>query len=169
MNGKGYESGEAGRSSAHTGYMEEALREAENGLRIGEVPVGAVLVHQGEIVARGHNLTGERGDPGEHAEMIVLREAHRQLGPRLIGTSLYVTLEPCPMCAGRIVLSRIDALYFGAFDMKAGAAGTLYTITDDRRLNHRVPTYGGLLDTRSQELLQEYFRGRRGHGGGSEE
>lgn len=168
MDGR-FESANSKRFSQHTGYMEEALREAEKGLRIGEVPVGAVLVYQGKIVARGHNLTGERGDPGEHAEIIVLREAHRLLGPRLSGAGLYVTLEPCPMCAGRIVLSRIDALYFGAYDVKAGAAGTLYTITDDRRLNHRVPTYGGILDTRSQGLLREYFRSRRDPGVGSEE
>ena len=169
MERKGYDSGDTKESTPHTGYMEEALREAEKALGIGEVPVGALLVYQGKIVSRGHNLTGERGDPGEHAEMIVLREAHRLLGPRLPGASLYVTLEPCPMCAGRIVLSRIDALYFGAFDLKAGAAGTLYTITDDLRLNHRVPTYGGILDARSRGLLQEYFRRRRGTGGGSEE
>ncbi len=157
------------RKSLHRTRMDEALREAEKALREGEVPVGAVLVYEGEIIARGHNRTGERGDPGEHAEMIVLREGHRLLGSRLTGTSLYVTLEPCPMCAGRIVLSRIDALYFGAFDKKAGAAGTLYTITDDRRLNHRVPTLGGIGDARSLELLQEYFRSRRGRGGATEE
>lgn len=145
----------------HRSFMEKALEEARRAAKEGEVPVGAVVVHAGKIIARGHNLSGASGDPRDHAEMIVLRQAHEQLGPRLGDAQLYVTLEPCAMCAGAIVLSRLGALYFGAFDMKAGATGTLYTITEDPRLNHRLPTLGGICDEESRELLSDYFRARR--------
>lgn len=145
--------------------MELALREAEKAFEAGEVPVGALLVADEKVIAAGHNRTGAEGDPREHAEMIVLRKGHQELGPRLTGASLYVTLEPCPMCAGAIVLSRVGELYFGAFDSKAGATGTLYDITGDGRLNHQVRTLGGLLDEESRDLLQRYFQGRRIRGG----
>ena len=147
--------------SVHRTYMEIALEEARRAADEGEVPVGAVVVCHDEVVARGHNRTGASGDPRDHAEMIALREAHRRCGPRLTESALYVTLEPCAMCAGAIVLSRVGALYFGAFDRKAGATGTLYTITEDPRLNHRLPTLGGICDDESRGLLQEYFRSRR--------
>ncbi len=145
----------------HRSFMEEALAEAREAAREGEVPVGAVIVSGGEVIARGHNVTGASGDPRDHAEMIVLRQAHRQIGARLSDAELYVTLEPCPMCAGAIVLSRVGALYFGAYDLKAGATGTLYTITEDPRLNHRLPTLGGICDEESRKLLGDYFRAKR--------
>lgn len=147
--------------SVHRQFMQQALEQAREGLERGEVPVGGVLVADGEVIARAHNRTGQSGNPGDHAEMLLLREGHRLLGPRLSGASLYVTLEPCAMCAGAIVLARLEALYFGAYDAKAGAAGTLYAITEDRRLNHRLPTYGGLRDEEARELLQIYFRRKR--------
>lgn len=142
--------------------MREALRQAEEAVAVGEIPVGAVVVRGEEIVGRGSNRTILEGDPTLHAEMIALRDACRNLGtPRLEGCSLYVTLEPCPMCAGAIVLARLERLFFGAYDAKAGAAGTLYTVTTDPRLNHRVETHGGILDDESIALLRTFFAERR--------
>lgn len=146
----------------HRKYMVEALREAEKAARIGEIPVGAVVVRGEEIVGRGSNRTILERDPTLHAEMVALRDACRNLGvARLEGCLLYVTLEPCPMCAGAIVLARFERLLFGAYDAKAGAAGTLYTITTDPRLNHRVETHGGILDDESVALLRRFFATRR--------
>lgn len=142
--------------------MREALLEAEAAMRIGEVPVGAVVVRAGEIVGRGSNRTIVEKDPTLHAEVVAVRDACRTLGAaRLEGCALYVTLEPCPMCAGAILLARFDQLFFGAYDAKAGAAGTLYTITTDPRLNHRVETHGGILDEESAALLRRFFAERR--------
>lgn len=148
--------------SLHQKYMREALRQAEEAAAVGEIPVGAVVVRGEEIIGRGSNRTMLEGDPTLHAEMIALRDACRNLGtPRLEGCSLYVTLEPCPMCAGAIVLARLERLFFGAYDAKAGATGTLYTITTDSRLNHRVETHGGILDDESVALLRTFFTERR--------
>ena len=148
--------------SIHQKYMREALKEAERAMGMGEVPVGAVVICGGEIVGRGGNRTLAEGDPTLHAEVVALRDACRNLGvPRLSGCALYVTLEPCPMCAGAIVLARFDRLFFGAYDAKAGAAGTLYAITTDSRLNHRVETHGGILDDESAALLRRFFEERR--------
>lgn len=148
--------------TGHPKFMREALREAEAAMVSGEVPIGAVVVRNGDIVGRGGNRTGIEKDPTLHAEIVAIRDACRNLGTsRLEGCSLYVTLEPCPMCAGAIVLARLDGLFFGAFDAKAGAAGTLYTITTDRRLNHRVETHGGIMDEESAALLRRFFRERR--------
>ncbi len=142
--------------------MKAALREAERALEKGEVPVGAVVTHQGQVVGRGHNLVESLSDPTAHAEMIAITSACETLRSKsLKGCCLYVTLEPCPMCAGGIVLSRLDRLVFGAFDEKAGSASTLYNIVQDARLNHRVAVISGLEAESSAEMLQAFFRSRR--------
>ena len=142
--------------------MREALLLAEEASAADEIPVGAVVVRNGEIIGRGRNRTGVDRDATAHAELLAIRDACRTIGEsRLEGCLLYVTLEPCPMCAGAIVLSRLSGLFYGAWDAKAGAAGTLYTITTDPRLNHRLETHGGVLDEECGELLSRYFRSKR--------
>ena len=139
--------------------MELALQQAALASHIGEVPIGAVLVHNHEVIAAGHNYREVSQDPTAHAEMIVIRKAAERLRTwRLTETTLYVTLEPCPMCAGAIVQSRIARLVFGAWDPKAGACGSIFDIPAERRLNHRVEVVGGLLRQQSQALLQDFFR-----------
>ncbi|WP_090895724.1 tRNA adenosine(34) deaminase TadA [Candidatus Nitrospira nitrificans] len=143
-------------------YMELALQQAAQAPRIGEVPIGAVLVRNHEVIAAGHNYREISQDPTAHAEMIVIRKAAERLRTwRLSDTILYVTLEPCAMCAGAIVQSRIARLVFGAWDPKAGACGSIFDIPTERRLNHRVHVRGGLLEQESCVLLQEFFRARR--------
>ncbi len=143
-------------------YMQMALQYAARAPQIGEIPVGAVLVHNHEVIAAGHNYREISRDPTAHAEMIVIRKAAEQLRTwRLTETILYVTLEPCAMCAGAIVQSRIARLVFGAWDPKAGACGSIFNIPAERRLNHRVQVVGGLLEQDSQMLLQQFFRNLR--------
>ena len=140
-------------------FMQLALEEASRATTVGEVPIAAILVHNGDVLAVAHNLRESLQDPTAHAEMIVIRKAAELLRSwRLTGTTLYATLEPCPMCAGAIVQSRIARLVFGAWDPKAGACGSLFDIPADRRLNHRVDVMGGVLEQESQSLLQEFFR-----------
>jgi tRNA(adenine34) deaminase len=147
----------------HGRWMEVALDEARAALASGEVPVGAVAVRAGAIVGRGRNRTEELQDPTAHAEMLAIREAAAALGSwRLIGVSLYVTLEPCAMCAGACVLGRIDRLVYGAADPKAGMCGSLASIPADLRLNHRVEIFSGILATDCGALLKDFFRARRG-------
>lgn len=142
--------------------MRLALEQARQAPASGEVPIGTLLVRNGEILATAHNLRETSQDPTAHAEMIVIREAAAKLGTwRLTGCTLYVTLEPCPMCAGAIVQARIARLVFGAWDPKAGACGSLMDIPAEPRLNHRVEVDGGLFEEESQTLLQEFFRNRR--------
>jgi tRNA(adenine34) deaminase len=142
--------------------MRLALREAERALEHDDVPVGAVLVHAGEVIGAGHNERELREDPTAHAEMIAIREGARALGSwRLLDTVLYVTLEPCAMCAGAIVLGRIPRVVYGAVDPKAGAAGSVLDVLADPRLNHRPIVDGGLLADESAELLRAFFRSRR--------
>jgi tRNA(adenine34) deaminase len=144
-------------------YMELALQQAALAPHRGEVPIGAVLVHNHEVIAAGHNYREVLQDPTAHAEMVVIRNAAERLQTwRLTDTILYVTLEPCPMCAGAIVQSRIARLVFGAWDPKAGACGSIFDIPAERRLNHRVQVMGGLLERESRELLQDFFRAKRG-------
>jgi tRNA(adenine34) deaminase len=144
-------------------FMEQALQQAALAPHVGEVPIGAVLVHNHEVIAAGHNYREISQDPTAHAEMVVIRQAAEQLRTwRLTETTLYVTLEPCPMCAGAIVQSRIARLVFGAWDPKAGACGSIFDIPAERRLNHRVEVMGGLLERESRELLQTFFRAKRG-------
>lgn len=145
-----------------TPYMELALQQARLAPLLGEVPIGAVLVHQNEVIAAAHNYRELSQDPTAHAEMIVIRKAAEQLRTwRLTDTTLYVTLEPCPMCAGAIIQARIARLVFGAWDPKAGACGSILNIPAERRFNHRVQVVGGLLEQESQALLQEFFRAKR--------
>ena len=140
-------------------FMQLALQQAALAPAIGEIPIAAVLVHKDEVLVIAHNYREVWQDPTAHAEMIVIRQAAEQLGTwRLTDTTLYVTLEPCPMCAGAIVQSRIARLVFGARDPKAGACGSIFDIPAEQRLNHRVEVTGGVLEQESQTLLQEFFR-----------
>ena len=140
-------------------FMCEALSEARTAAALGEVPIGAVVVKGGEIVGRGHNLTVTRMDPTAHAETVAIREAANALGGwRLSGCDLYVTAEPCPMCAGAIVLARLGTVYIGAMDPKAGACGSLMDIPEDPRLNHNAAVVTGVLEEDCRRLLRDFFR-----------
>ncbi len=143
-------------------FMRMALREAERALEHDDVPIGAVLVRDGELVAAAHNERELRQDPTAHAEIIALREAARLAGSwRLLDTVLYVTLEPCAMCAGAIVLARVPRVVYGASDPKAGACGSVLDVLGEPRLNHRPEVAGGLLALECGELLSEFFASRR--------
>jgi tRNA(adenine34) deaminase len=147
-----------------------ALAEARAALAHDDVPVGAVAVFDGRLVGRAHNQRELLRDPTAHAEMLVLTQAAEALGRwRLTGVTLYVTLEPCAMCAGAMVLARIDRLVYGAADPKAGAVASLFHLLDDPRLNHRVPATGGLLAEECGALLQDFFRRKRRKNGGLDE
>jgi len=142
--------------------MRLALREAERALEHDDVPIGAVLVHEGEVIGVGANERELRGDPTAHAEVLALREASSRLGSwRLLDTSLYVSLEPCAMCAGAIVLARVPRVVYGAPDPKAGMAGSVLDVLGEPRLNHRPEVSGGLLAAESAQLLHEFFATRR--------
>ncbi len=144
-------------------WMTRALELAELAASRGEVPVGAVLIKDEGMVAEGHNLTVTSNDPTAHAEVVVVREAAQKLGDwRLIDCTLYVTLEPCAMCAGALVLSRIKRLVFGASDPKAGMVESLGNLVQDERLNHWIEVTGGTLADSSGDLLKDFFRARRG-------
>lgn len=143
----------------HQGYMREALAEARKAYALGEVPVGAVLVLNGEIIGRGHNLREMLVDSTAHAEIMAMREAARRLGDwRLEGTTLYATIEPCPMCAGAIVQFRVPALVYGAPDPKAGAVDSLVDLVRDPRFNHRVEVVSGVLEEECAEIIKAFFR-----------
>ena len=145
--------------------MREALAEAEQALSHGDVPVGAVAVRDGVIVGRGHNRKEVDADPTAHAEMLALQEATRTLGGwRLVGVTLYCTLEPCPMCAGAMISARLPRLVYGADDPKLGAAGSVVELLRDPRLNHRVIVIRGVLAEESQALLERFFARLRGGG-----
>jgi len=149
--------------SRHEEFMREALLEARKALALEEVPIGAVLVREGRIIGRGHNLRETAVDPTAHAEIIALREAARALGAwRLAGTTMYVTIEPCPMCAGALVLARVEHLVYGAPDPKGGGVDTLYQIGQDGRLNHTFTVTGGVLEEECARLLRDFFRRLRG-------
>ena len=143
-------------------FMRLALREAEHALEHEDVPIGAVAVRAGEVVGTGHNERELRQDPTAHAELLALREAARAVGSwRVLDTVLYVTLEPCAMCAGAIVLARVPRVVYGAADPKAGAAGSVLDVLGERRLNHRPEVAGGLLAGECGALLSEFFASRR--------
>jgi tRNA(adenine34) deaminase len=143
-------------------FMRLALREAERALEHDDVPIGAVVVGVGEVIGSAHNERELRQDPVAHAEMLALREAARALGTwRLLDTVLYVTLEPCAMCAGAAVLARVARVVYGAADPKAGAAGSVLDVLGEPRLNHRPEVAGGLLADESGALLLEFFASRR--------
>jgi tRNA(adenine34) deaminase len=142
--------------------MKQALTEAHKAFELDEVPVGCVIVRDDKIVAKGHNLTEQLKDATAHAEMMAITSACAALESRyLTGTTLYVTIEPCAMCAGAIVLARIPQLVFGAYDIKAGACGTLFNIPEDPRLNHRVRIAPCVLDEECALLMQGYFQKKR--------
>jgi tRNA(adenine34) deaminase len=143
-------------------FMRLALREAERALEHEDVPVGCVIVLDGEVIAAARNERELRGDPTAHAEILALREASKQVGNwRLDGCALYVTLEPCAMCAGAIVLARVPRVVFGATDPKTGAAGSVFDVLAEPRLNHRPDVAGGLLAGESAHLLRTFFASRR--------
>jgi tRNA(adenine34) deaminase len=143
-------------------FMRLALREAERAREHDDVPIGAVIVREGEVVGAGHNERELRSDPTAHAEMIALREAARTLHSwRVLDAVMYVTLEPCAMCAGAIVLARLPRVIYGAADPKAGAAGSVFDILAEPRLNHRPQVAGGLLAEDCGELLRAFFAERR--------
>jgi tRNA(adenine34) deaminase len=142
--------------------MQRALELAHAAAVVGEVPVGSVLVQAGRLVAEAHNLTRTRDDPTAHAELLTLRRAARRLGTsRLLDATLYVTLEPCAMCAGALVLAKVRRLVFAAADPKTGMCGSLGCIVQDPRLNHRLELTTGVLDPQAGELLRGFFRARR--------
>ena len=139
--------------------MQQALVEAETAARLGEVPVGAIVVHGGEIVGRGYNLREASKDPTTHAEMIAIRQAASNLGSwRLVDCTLYVTLEPCVMCMGAIILARIPRLVFACRDPRVGAVGSIYDFSRDDRFNHRVEVTEGVLARECSELLSGFFQ-----------
>ena len=145
--------------------MLEALKEAEKAREKGEIPIGAVIVKDGEIIGRGHNLTETEKDPTAHAEIVAIRQAGRKLGEtlgwRLTGCSMYVTVEPCSMCAGAIVWARIEKLYIGTMDPKAGGCGSVFNIVQEQKLNHQVEVFEieeGSTKTRCQEIVRDFFR-----------
>lgn len=143
-------------------FMLEAIKEAAKAASENEVPVGALIVKDGAVVARAHNLIESSQLSSAHAEMLAIEEAEKRLGAKwLTGATMYVTLEPCSMCAGALVLSRISRLVIGADDPKTGACGSLYDIAGDTRLNHRVETERGVLGDICSEQLREFFRNRR--------
>ncbi len=139
--------------------MMEALKEAKKAFELGEIPIGAVIVKDEEIIARGHNLREVTKDPTAHAEIIAIRRASEVLGGwRLTNCDLYVTIEPCPMCAGAIMMSRINKLFIGSMDPKGGAAGSLYNIVNDDRLNHRTEIIYDVLRDECSSIMKEFFK-----------
>jgi tRNA(adenine34) deaminase len=143
-------------------FMAIAIAEAQKALAHGDVPVGAVVVHQGEVVGAGHNERERRQDPTAHAETLALQAAARQRGSwRLLDCVLYVTLEPCAMCAGAIVLARVPRVVYGTADPKAGAAGSVLDVLAEPRLNHRPAVEGGVLAVECAALLTDFFAARR--------
>ena len=158
----------SGTRGIHEYYMREALKEARFAFKKGEVPVGAVVVYRQKIVGRAHNQTETLHDPTAHAEMIAITQAAETLSEgqdnhrgSLEGATLYVTMEPCPMCTGALVISKTKSVVFGIKDPKAGACGSLYNIAQDDRLNHRVGVRSGILAEEAKLLLQEFFRNLR--------
>jgi len=152
----------------HEQFMREALKEARRGFEKGEVPVGAIIVYRKKIIARAHNQTETLRDPTAHAEMISITQAAETLSQgkgnhrgSLEGATLYVTMEPCPMCAGALVLSKAKEIIYGIADPKAGACGSLFNLVEDDRLNHRLVVRGGVLAEEARAFLQEFFRNLR--------
>jgi tRNA(adenine34) deaminase len=143
-------------------FMTEALKEAQKAYGRDEVPVGAVVVHKDRVIGRAHNQIKLLKDPTAHAEMISLTQAAAHLGnERLAGTTMYVTVEPCAMCAGALVLARVSRLVYGAADPKTGACGSVLTVVDNKKLNHRIKVTKGILQTECALLLKEFFKKKR--------
>lgn len=145
-----------------TFYMKEALKEARDAALMNEVPIGAVIVHDGQIIGRGHNMRERYQDVTYHAEILAINEANQALRSwRLENCELYVTLEPCIMCSGAIINARIPRVYYGAADPKAGAVHSLYQLMNDQRLNHQVEVHAGIMEETCQQLLKDFFRAIR--------
>ncbi|MFH1858271.1 MAG: tRNA adenosine(34) deaminase TadA [Candidatus Omnitrophota bacterium] len=143
-------------------FMLEALKEAQRGFERDEVPVGAVIAHEGKVIARAHNQNLLLKDPTAHAEMLAITEATAALKTeRLLNTTLYVTIEPCAMCAGALVLARVKRIVFGAEDPKAGACGSVIDIARHKKLNHRIRVTSGVLEKECRLIIQEFFRKKR--------
>jgi len=144
-------------------FMQEAINEAKNGWIEGEVPVGALLIDNSDrVLAKNHNRCISLNDPTAHAEILVIRQAATSIkNYRLNGLTMFVTIEPCPMCMGAIINARLEMLVFGAFDPRAGAAGSVYNLTNDKRLNHQVKVVSGVMENECKGLLQDFFRRRR--------
>ena len=150
----------------HERFMRVALEEARLAAEEGEIPVGAVIVTKGRIVAQAHNLRETAGDPTAHAEMLAIRQAAQRLGSRrLSGCTLYVTLEPCPMCAGALVMACLDRCYFAARDQRQGCVESVYALTNEPSFYHRLCCVGGLLEEEATALLRRFFERRRSRKG----
>ena len=148
--------------NGHDTFMNYAFREAEAAYEKQEIPVGCVIVFQNTIIAKAHNQVETLKDPTAHAEIIAITAAAEYLQSKLlVGCSMYVTLEPCAMCAGAIVLSKIENLYFGAFDNKSGACGSVMNITNNNQLNHKCIVTGGIMDDKCREILRSFFDVKR--------
>jgi tRNA(adenine34) deaminase len=146
----------------HETWMYYALKEAEMAYNKGEIPIGAVIVFENRIIAKAHNQVETLKDPTAHAEILAITSAASYLSSKfLLGCSMYVTIEPCPMCAGAIVLAKLDNLFFGAFDNKAGACGSVMNITNNKSLNHSLNVTGGILDAKCNEILRSFFEVKR--------
>ncbi len=142
--------------------MREALKEAQKAYDLDEVPIGAVIVKDGEIIARGHNLREKEQNPILHAEMVAIYNAALKVKSwRLTGCEIYVTIEPCPMCAGAMIQGRLDRIIFGARDPKAGCAGSLYDLVQDQRFNHRLEVVEGILVDECRQIIKDFFRKKR--------
>ena len=149
-------------TNSHEQFMRQALDQAQRALDANEVPVGCIIVHENQVIAKGHNQRESLQDPTAHAEIIAITAAASHLKSwRLEDTTLYVTLEPCTMCAGAIILARIPNVYFGAFDPKAGVCGSLMNLLQDERLNHRPTVNSGLLQEQCSSLLSGFFQAIR--------
>ncbi len=147
---------------SHEELMRLALEEAGQAAREGEVPVGAVLARQGQVIARAHNLREQRNDPTAHAELLCIRQAAELLHTRRLNDlTLYVTLEPCPMCAGAMVMAQLERCFFAARDQRQGCCESVLALTQDPAFYHRVPCVGGLMEEEAQMLLQDFFAKRR--------
>lgn len=143
-------------------WMQSAFREAEKAYDKGETPIGCIIVFENKIIAKSHNQIETLKDATAHAEIIAITSASAHLDSKVLkGCSMYVTLEPCAMCAGAIVLSKLDNLFFGAFDIKSGACGSVINITNNKSLNHKVNVLGGILDKECGDILKSFFKGKR--------
>jgi len=143
-------------------FMKLAFREAEKAYEEGECPVGCVIIYENKIIAKSHNQIETLKDPTAHAEILAITSAAANLDSKILkNCSMYVTLEPCPMCAGAIVLSKLKNLFFGAFDPKSGACGSVINVTNNKSLNHSVNVYGGVLDTECGGILKSFFEKKR--------
>ena len=148
--------------TTHENYMKYALREAEKAYEAKEIPAGCVIVYKNKIIAKAYNRVESLKDPTAHCEILAITSASEYLESKVLkDCSMYVTLEPCPMCAGAIVLSKLDNLYFGTYDLKSGACGSVINITNNKSLNHKCKVYGGILDLECGAILRAFFEEKR--------